>query len=133
MNLLVSNHLILLRLRSFSAISPVWSYILFHESMALTVTENFPKLFVLKDFFMMMAFYDESRTIVENITGELKPVFKDAGSMLLSVWLSKRILSIIVLSLNSRILFFWKKNLNESFKAEMILFWWGFFCSIIIC
>ena len=53
--------------------------------MALTVTENFPKLFVLKDFFMMMAFYDESRTIVENITGELKPVFKDAGSMLLSV------------------------------------------------
>ena len=126
MNLLVSNHLILLRLRSFSAISPVWSYILFHESMALTVTENFPKLFVLKDFFMMMAFYGKSCTIVVNITGELKPAFKDGGGMLLSVWLMKRMLSIIVLSLNSRILFFQKKNLNESFKAEMILFWWFF-------
>ena len=126
MNLLVSNHLILLGLRSFSAISPVWSYILFHESMALTVTENFPKLFVLKDFFMMMAFYGKSSTIVVNITGELKPVFKDGGSMLLSVWQMKRMLSIIVLSLNSRILFFQKKNLNESFKAEMILFWWFF-------
>ena len=117
MNLLVSNHLILLRLRSFSAISPVWSYILFHESMALTVTENFPKLFVLKDFFMMMAFYGKSCTIVVNITGELKPVFKDGGSMLLSVWLMKRMLSIIVLSLNSRILFFRKKELEWEFQG----------------
>ena len=53
--------------------------------MALTVTENFPKLFVLKDFFMMMAFYGKSCTIVVNITGELKPAFKDGGGMLLSV------------------------------------------------
>ena len=50
MNLLLSNHLILLSLRSFSAISPILSGILLHESMALTVTENFPKLFVRKYF-----------------------------------------------------------------------------------
>ena len=51
MNLLVSNYLILLGLRSFSAVSPTRSWILFHESMALTMTENFPKLFILKDFY----------------------------------------------------------------------------------
>ena len=51
MNLLVSDHLVLLGLRFFSAISPVWSCILFHESMALTVTENFPKFFVLKHIY----------------------------------------------------------------------------------
>ena len=48
MNLLVSDHLVLLGLRFFSAI---WSCILFHESMALTVTENSPKFFVLKDIY----------------------------------------------------------------------------------
>ena len=43
--------------------------------MALKVTENFPKLFVLKDFFMKMALHRESCTIVVNIVAELKPVF----------------------------------------------------------
>ena len=57
MNLLVNNYLILLGLRSFSAISCIWSCILFHESMALTGTENFPKLFVLKDFLWRWVFY----------------------------------------------------------------------------
>ena len=51
MNLSVSNHLILLDVRSFTAISPIWFCISFHESMALRMVENFPKPLVLNDFY----------------------------------------------------------------------------------
>ena len=53
---------------------------------------------------MKMAFHRESCAIVLNILVELKLVFKE--SMLFSALLMKRILSIIVLSLNFRIVFF---------------------------
>ena len=45
--------------------------------MAITVTENFPKSFVLEDMFIKMAFYRESCTIAVNVIAELKPVFKN--------------------------------------------------------
>ena len=133
MNLLVSNHLILLGLRSFSAISPIWSWILFHESMALTVTENFPKLFVLKDFLWRRPFLEKVVLyIVVNIIAELKQLLKIGGSMLFSALLMKRILSIIVLSLNFRILFFQKKGLEWKFQGWNNIILMAVFCSIII-
>ena len=62
MNLLVNNHLILLDLRSFSAMSHIWPSILFYESMVLTVTENVP-IISLERFFMKVAFHWRSCTM----------------------------------------------------------------------
>ena len=45
--------------------------------MAITVTENFPELFVLEDKFIKMAFYRERCTLAVNVIAELKPVFKN--------------------------------------------------------
>ena len=117
MNLLASNHLILLGLRSFSAISPIWSWILFHESMALKVIENFPKLFVQKDFFMKMAFYRGSCTTVVNIVVELKPVFKDRRKHVIQCFFNENKVFYHSLSLNFRIIFFWKKGLEWEFQG----------------
>ena len=79
MNLSVHNHLILLGLRSFSVISTIWSCILLYEVMALTtMTENFLKLFNMKDFLWRLSFIEELvTTIIVNIIAELKSVFKN--------------------------------------------------------
>ena len=59
MNLLKSNHLILLVLRLFSYL-PMWPCILF---LVLTVIGNFPKLFVLEDFSWRCPFIGDLRCI----------------------------------------------------------------------
>ena len=69
-----------------------------------------------------MAFYRESCTIMVNIITEPKPVFKDRRKQVIQCFANEKNIFIIVLPLNFRISFFWKKDLNESFEAKIILF-----------
>ena len=129
----MSNHLILLGLRSICAISPIWSWILFHEPMAVTVTGNFPKLLVLKDFLWRWLFIEKVVLWWWILQQNWNQFLKIGGSMLFIAWLMKRILSILVLSLNFRILFFWKRRLEWEFGGWKDIILMAFFCSIIIC
>ena len=117
MNLLVSNHLILVGLRSFCVISRIRPCILFHESMALTVTENFQNHLSWKIFFMEMAFYRESCAIVVNTIAELKPVFKDKRKHVIQCFTNEK--NIIYHSLVTKLenIIFLKKRLEWEFRG----------------
>ena len=66
---------------------------------------------------MKMAFHRRNCTIVVKIIAELKTIFKNRRKhVIINALLMKIKLSIIVLPLNSRILFFLKKGLELEFR-----------------
>ena len=71
-----------------------------------------------------MVFHRRSCTIVLNIIMELKPVFKNRRNNIIQCFTNEKFchILIIVLPLNFGIYFSEKKDLNESFEAEMIIF-----------
>ena len=91
---------------------------------------KFSKFICPERFFMKMVFHRRSCTLLLNIIVEMKPFFKIGGSILFSALLIKRT-SVIVLSLNFRTLFFWKKSIEWEFQDWNIIL--IAVCSMIIC